>query len=169
MAVLVLFILGGAAAPGDLVGPAVDDPRLLLGETFRPGKAMGSEYVGLLTAYGADPHEAAYGVLEGGCGYGLLNKADWPGWNAVALRSQDTPLLDDAATRPRLGCGMCLQVACVDPAYCRSTMPVTAVVTDICPTCTNAMHIDGHASWVNKVRAALCSGRLQAAAAALLL
>lgn len=96
------------------------------------------------------PDQPSYGVKEGACGYGLLDKSTWPYWNAVALRP-DSPLLT-AATRPSYGCGMCLQISCVDKTRCKTSFPIVAQVTDICPTCTDsAMHLDGHVGWVSQL------------------
>ena len=95
------------------------------------------------------PDQPSYGVKEGACGYGLLSKTAWPYWNAVALRA-DSPLLT-TATRGSHGCGMCLQITCVDKTRCKTKYPIVAQVTDICPTCTAPMHLDGHVGWVDKL------------------
>ncbi len=95
------------------------------------------------------PNNPSFGVLEGGCGYYLMDRTRWPYWNAVAVRP-DSPLLN-SATRPTLGCGMCVQITCVDPRFCKTKYPIVAQITDNCPGCTNAMHMDGHASWVNEL------------------
>ncbi len=44
------LVRSGAQQVGQLIGPAVDDPRAMLGqENFPPGGALGNAYYGLLT------------------------------------------------------------------------------------------------------------------------
>lgn len=61
-----------------------------------------------------DPQKPSFGVLEGACGYGELQKEAWPYWQAVSL-SLSSPIMSQSAL-PRWACGVCLSITCHDKA-----------------------------------------------------
>lgn len=56
-----------------------------------------------------DPLTPSFGVLNGACGYGELNRSTWPFWRAVGL-GPDNVLSSRAGTQS--GCGLCLKITC---------------------------------------------------------
>ena len=98
---------------------------------------------GVATQFGGpedkqDPTKPSLGLLNGACGYGEMNRTQFPHFRGAGL-SPKSPLLKNSPMK--LGCGMCLKVAC-DPSRelpfspCKAgALPVVVSVVDECPTC----------------------------------
>jgi len=95
---------------------------------------------------GLNPWQPSYGTLNGACGSGVLDKAQWPYWSVAAL-SVKNPFYVNG---PVNGCGQCFEVQCVDdgaPAFqgrCHpnsSERSIVVQITDACPEC-GAEHMD---------------------------
>lgn len=64
-----------------------------------------------LGSYGQDggnPDVASNGVLDGSCGYGALDRSEWPNWMAAAI-GPSNPLTSGGNPG---GCGACVEVTC---------------------------------------------------------
>ena len=101
-------------------------------------KALSDWRDGYTTFYGGapdgmSPDSYSFGTKEGSCGYGMLDRGEWPFW-AVAGLSVRVP--DHGRTVE--GCGSCYEIMC-DDDRCYSGETVMVVITDKCPECR-----DGH-------------------------
>lgn len=102
---------------------------------------------------GMDPNSPSYGTAVGSCGYGYLDRNQWPYWSVGALATSNTFY----ESLPIKGCGICLEIQCVDrwpfAGNCnpdpnqRSTY---ITVTDSCPEC-GPDHIDMQALTYAKI------------------
>lgn len=54
-------------------------------------------------------------ILQGSCGYGLLDQSQWPYWSVGALAGGSS-----FSSGVGKGCGICLEVTCVDGGAVRS-------------------------------------------------
>eukprot|EP00963_Diacronema_lutheri_P010627 scaffold1132_cov347-Pavlova_lutheri.AAC.3 len=108
--------------------------------TAQAYKAISDWQDGYTTFYGGapdgmSPTSYSFGTKEGSCGYGRLDRDEWPYW-AVAGLSVRVP--DHGRTVE--GCGSCYEVMC-DDDRCYSGESVMVVVTDKCPECREG-HFD---------------------------
>ncbi|KAK9835375.1 hypothetical protein WJX81_005549 [Elliptochloris bilobata] len=119
---------------------------------------------GIATNYGGpadgkDPYSPSWGTVTGACGYGLLDKGNWPYWSVAALSTSNS----FSKAGPVQGCGQCFQIKCVDRApfqgRCNGDqVSVIVQITDACPEC-EADHIDIQALTYNKI-SPMASGRI---------
>ncbi|KAK9867754.1 hypothetical protein WJX84_004352 [Apatococcus fuscideae] len=113
---------------------------------------------GIATNYGGaqdgdSPYSPSYGTSIGACGYGLLDKSQWPYWSVGAL----SPSNMFYSAGPINGCGQCFEIQCVDSGgqfagRCNGNggESVTIMVSDACPEC-EADHIDLQALTYNQL------------------
>ncbi|CAK0787061.1 hypothetical protein CVIRNUC_010277 [Coccomyxa viridis] len=121
---------------------------------------------GIATNYGGpldgkNPYNPSWGTITGSCGYGKLDKGQWPYWSVAALSSSNSFALKGPVT----GCGQCFEVKCLDTApfagRCitgANAVSVIVQITDICPECA-ADHLDIQALTYNKL-SAMDTGRI---------
>ncbi|KAK9869002.1 hypothetical protein WJX84_008231 [Apatococcus fuscideae] len=113
---------------------------------------------GIATNYGGaqdgdSPYSPSYGTSIGSCGYGLLDKSQWPYWSVGALSSSNMFYSEG----PINGCGQCFEVQCVNSGgqyagRCNGNggESVTIMVSDSCPEC-EADHLDLQALTYNQL------------------
>ena len=65
--------------------------------------------VAVATQDGKDPDSPSFGVLNGACGYGQLNRSAWPYWRAVGLSSSN-PIVAKSSAKD--ACGTCIKLTC---------------------------------------------------------
>ena len=130
---------------------------LLLATLATAAAAASPPLTGVATQFGGpadklDPAKASLGLLDGACGYGEMNRTQFPFFRGAGI-SPKSPLL--ASTSAKAGCGLCVKVAC-DPgnvlpfSACRTgASPVTVMIVDSCPKC-DANQINIHASAFNE-------------------
>ncbi|KAL0021906.1 hypothetical protein WJX79_002021 [Trebouxia sp. C0005] len=124
-------------------------------------------FSGIATNYGGpsqamDPYTPSYGTSDGSCGYGVMDKTQYPYWSVAAL-SPSNPFY---IAGPIAACGQCFEIQCLnsggqfagrcnsDPSQ-RST---TVMISDVCPEC-EADHLDIQALTYDKI-APMLSGRI---------
>ncbi|KAK9798174.1 hypothetical protein WJX73_006947 [Symbiochloris irregularis] len=56
------------------------------------------------------PYEPSFGTLNGGCGYGLLDKNTYPFWSVAALSTSNSFY----KAGPANGCGECFEIQCIN-------------------------------------------------------
>lgn len=78
---------------------------------------------------GMSPYNPSYGTSVGSCGYGLLDKGEWPYWSVGALA-----VANSAFGGPTFGCGSCWRITCQGRG-CTSTPSTVITITDSCPEC----------------------------------
>ncbi|KAK9820973.1 hypothetical protein WJX81_004838 [Elliptochloris bilobata] len=100
-------------------------------------QSTGTSFYGWATPYGGrasghDANVASYGLVNGACGYGALNRSSWPFWAAAAI-PRSSPIASSGLAG-KDGCGACIRITCTQncPA---SASPVVALVTDACESC----------------------------------
>lgn len=130
---------------------------LLLATLATAAAAASPPLTGVATQFGGpadklDPAKASLGLLDGACGYGEMNRTQFPFFRGAGI-SPKSPLL--ASTSAKAGCGLCVKVAC-DPgnvlpfSACKTdASPVTVMIVDSCPKC-DANQINIHASAFNE-------------------
>ncbi|KAK9850628.1 hypothetical protein WJX84_001010 [Apatococcus fuscideae] len=113
---------------------------------------------GIATNYGGphdgdSPYSPSYGTDIGACGYGLLDKGQWPYWSVGALSSSNMFY----SAGPINGCGQCFEIQCVNSGgeyagRCNGDggESVTIMVSDACPEC-EADHLDLQALTYNQL------------------
>ncbi|CAL5229279.1 g12572 [Coccomyxa viridis] len=137
--------------------------QLPLGEAVTP---LTSWQSGIATNYGGpldgkNPYDPSWGTITGSCGYGKLDKGQWPYWSVAALSSSSSFSKGVSAQ----GCGECFEIKCMDTAPFTgrcitgdSAVSVIVQITDACPECA-ADHIDIQALTFNKL-APMNTGRI---------
>lgn len=100
---------------------------------------------GIATFYGGapdgmDPNQPSFGTLnvrrstiaqqrsttqQGACGFGLLDKNSWPGWNVAGISTSNRFY----SRLPGNACGACFEIQCVDTraGVCNTQKTVTIV------------------------------------------
>eukprot|EP00884_Botryococcus_braunii_P022964 jgi/Botrbrau1/9351/Bobra.354_2s0009.1 len=140
---------------------------LATGATVLAQKPLGSWQNGIATNYGGaqdgmDPYSPSFGTKEGSCGYGVLDKEQYPFWSVAAL-AHSSPFY---MAGPVQGCGQCFQIECVNDGSqfqgrCNSDpseRSVTVMITDSCPECASNQ-FDIQALTFNKI-APMAIGRI---------
>ena len=62
---------------------------------------------------GGNPNTPIYGLSDGACGYGEINRTGWPFWQVGAL-GFGSPI--SASNLPqKWGCGACVEITCEGP------------------------------------------------------
>ena len=59
---------------------------------------------------GRDANSASYGLVNGACGFGALNRSAWPYWAAAAI-PRSSPIAT-SGNAGRDGCGACIRITC---------------------------------------------------------
>ena len=130
---------------------------LLLAALATVAAAASTPLTGVATQFGGpadklDPAKPSLGLLDGACGYGEMNRTQFPFFRGAGI-SLKSPLL--ASTSAKAGCGLCVKVAC-DPrnvlpfSACKpGVTPVTVMIVDSCPKC-DPNQINIHASAFNE-------------------
>lgn len=112
-----------------------------------PGRASESTWLTLLTLLcqdSRDPDEASYGLVEGACGYGLLDRSQWPYWRAVGLGASN-PIASEGS--PLDGCGTCIRIECTGTVS-RSCIIELICVHDNCDRSHVSILTLGMGSWL---------------------
>ncbi|KAK9839672.1 hypothetical protein WJX81_004788 [Elliptochloris bilobata] len=134
---------------------------LLLTSALRESGAvpLSDWHDGIATNYGGaqdgmSPYSPSFGTSQGACGYGLLDKSQYPYWSVAALSLTNS----FSVAGPSHACGMCFEIKCVDvggafAGRCSkdpNQRSVTVTITDVCPECESD-HIDMQALTFNKI------------------
>ncbi|KAK9819790.1 hypothetical protein WJX72_002423 [[Myrmecia] bisecta] len=104
---------------------------------------------------GVDPYSPSFGTKEGSCGYGMLDKSQFPYWSVAALPPNNRFF----TAGPLNGCGQCFQIQCVNDGgqyagRCNSDpnqRSVSVMISDTCRSCDTPDHLDMQALTFNKV------------------
>ena len=72
--------------------------------------AAKSELLLALSQTGGNPNVPIYGLVDGACGYGALDRSEWPYWRVAALGFSNP--VSQSSTPQKDGCGACIEVTC---------------------------------------------------------